>query len=94
MKTPSGVQEAFIYSQRGVFEICRWSQQLKADAFMDWVWDIVEAYRNGTLKLVQKKPQAPQNDFSTLRVQVNDIKKDLDNFYDRLNALEEVVRGY
>lgn len=79
-----------VYSQRGVFEICRWSQQPKADAFMDWVWDIVEAYRSGTLQPT-RKPLAPQNDFSTLCVQVNGIENTLDNFYDRLNALEEVI---
>ena len=85
-----GTQEAYLYSQRGVFEICRWSQQQKADAFMDWVWDIVEAYRSGTLQPT-RKPLAPQNDFSTLCVQVNGIEETLDNFYDRLNALEEAM---
>ncbi|MBU5332074.1 hypothetical protein KQI61_07670 [Anaerocolumna aminovalerica] len=44
-----GTQTTYIYSQRGIFEICRWSRQPKADQFMDWVWDIVEAYRNGEL---------------------------------------------
>ena len=44
-----GTQTTYLYSQRGIFEICRWSRQPKANAFMDWVWDIVESYRNGTL---------------------------------------------
>lgn len=92
--TPSGVQETFIYSQRGIFEICRWSQQPKADAFMDWVWDIVDAYRNGTLQPIQRKQPIPQNDFSTLCVQVNGIERDLDNFYDRLNAVEDILRQF
>lgn len=34
-----------LYTERGVMEICRWSRQPKADEFMDWVWDIVELYR-------------------------------------------------
>lgn len=89
--TPSGVQETFIYSQRGVFEICRWSQQPKADAFMDWVWDIIEAYHNRTLELVQKKPLIPRDDFSILCSQVNEMENTLDNFYDRLNAIEEII---
>lgn len=38
-----------LYTQRGVMEICRWSRQSKADQFMDWVWDIIESYRNNTL---------------------------------------------
>ena len=39
-----------LYSERGVMEICRHSRQPKANAFMDWVWDIVEAYRHGKLR--------------------------------------------
>ena len=38
-----------LYTQRGVMEICRWSRQSKANQFMDWVWDIIESYRNNTL---------------------------------------------
>ncbi len=38
-----------LYTQRGVMEICRWSRQPKANQFMDWVWDIIESYRNNTL---------------------------------------------
>lgn len=41
--------ETILYSQRGVMEICRWSNKPKANLFMDWVWDIVERYRNGEL---------------------------------------------
>lgn len=38
-----------LYTQRGIMELCRWSRQPKADKFMDWVWDIIESYRNNTL---------------------------------------------
>lgn len=41
--------ETVYYSQRGVMEICRWSRQPKANEFMDWVWDIIEAYRDQEL---------------------------------------------
>lgn len=43
------ISETIYYSQRGIMEICRWSRQPKANQFMDWVWDIIEKYRNGTL---------------------------------------------
>lgn len=46
------------YNQRGIMEICRWSRQPLADQFMDWVWDIIEAYRDGTLVAMQSV-QAP-----------------------------------
>lgn len=44
----------YIYNERGIFEICRWSRQPKANEFMDWVWDIIEAYRRGEF---QRKPR-------------------------------------
>ncbi|MGE5494583.1 MAG: BRO family protein [Burkholderiales bacterium] len=42
-----GEQNIYLYSPKGVYEICRWSRQPKADAFMDWVWGIVEQLRTG-----------------------------------------------
>lgn len=44
----------YIYNERGIFEICRWSRQPKANEFMDWVWDVIEAYRRGEF---QRKPR-------------------------------------
>jgi len=59
-----GLQTTYLYSQRGVFEICRWSRQPKADEFMDWVWDIIEKYRNG--ELTQRQPQQIETQVYTL----------------------------
>lgn len=42
----SDEQERVYYTERGIMELCRWSRQPKANLFMDWVWDIVEKYRN------------------------------------------------
>ena len=36
-----------VYSLRGVMEICRLSRQPKADAFMDFCWDIMESLMRG-----------------------------------------------
>ena len=44
-------REVFLYSAKGVYEICRWSRQPKANAFMDWVWDVIEGLRTGNAKL-------------------------------------------
>lgn len=41
--TPSGVQEGYVYTIRGVFEICRWSKQPKADMVMDALYDMAES---------------------------------------------------
>lgn len=38
-------RESYLYSAKGVYEICRWSQQPKADGFFDWVYDRIEELR-------------------------------------------------
>ena len=38
--------DIFYYTERGIMEICRWSNSKQANLFMDWVWDIVEKYRS------------------------------------------------
>ena len=44
-------REMIIYSAKGVYEICRWSRQPKADDFYDHVYEILEGLRLGYLKL-------------------------------------------
>lgn len=41
--------KTYYYTDKGIMEICRWSKSDKANQFMDWVWDIVERYRNHEL---------------------------------------------
>lgn len=43
-------RETVVYNELGVFEICRLSRQPKADAFMDWAWNIIKSYRHGNLR--------------------------------------------
>jgi prophage antirepressor-like protein len=52
IETPFGKQSTTVYSMKGVYEICRWSQQAKADAFYDWVYETLESLRNGESKIV------------------------------------------
>jgi len=40
--TPYGMREGYLYNIRGVFEICRWSNQPKADMVMDALYDMAE----------------------------------------------------
>jgi prophage antirepressor-like protein len=40
--TTSGIQEGYVYNIRGVFEICRWSKQPKADMVMDALYEMAE----------------------------------------------------
>lgn len=46
LSTDGKEYETILYTERGVMEICRWSNSKNANQFMDWVWDIVEKYRN------------------------------------------------
>lgn len=39
--------QTYLYTRKGIMEICRWSQQPCADAFMDWVWEIMDSLING-----------------------------------------------
>lgn len=51
-----------LYTQRGIMEICRWSNKPKADIFMDWVWDIIEKYRANELVPIQQLDITPISD--------------------------------
>ncbi|WP_425058380.1 BRO-N domain-containing protein [Sporomusa carbonis] len=44
--------DTYLYSAKGVYEICRWSRQPKADAFFDWVYDVLESLRTRQAVLV------------------------------------------
>jgi len=52
-------REMMVYNAKGVYEICRWSRQPKADAFYDNVYEILEGLRLGYLTL-QKECQSPR----------------------------------
>ena len=47
--------EVYVYNRLGIMEICRWSRQPKADAFMDWSFSkIDELMRTGSCEVVPK----------------------------------------
>lgn len=56
LSTDGKEYETRLYTQKGVMEICRWSNKPKANQFMDWVWDIVEKYRSGELSSINFTP--------------------------------------
>lgn len=43
--TDGKIYKTTLYTAKGVYEICRFSRQPKANQFMDWVWDAVESIR-------------------------------------------------
>jgi len=53
-------REVYLYSARGVYEICRYSTQEKANDFYDFVYEILEGLRKGELKITQTSAEAAQ----------------------------------
>lgn len=51
--TDGKLYDTYAYTYKGVMEICRFSRQAKADAFMDWVWDVIETIRKTGMYAVE-----------------------------------------
>ena len=43
--TPSGTQDVTVYNFKGLLEICRYSNQVKANDIMDWLWEVADEIR-------------------------------------------------
>ena len=53
-----GTQEVTLYDFKGLLEICRYSHKPKANAVMDWLFDVAdEIRRTGSYSLQKKQPQ-------------------------------------
>lgn len=84
----SDEQERVYYTERGIMEICRWSRQNKANQFMDWVWDIVEKYRNRNIVDVSAISSAINNMVSILEKQEKRLSE-VESKLDETKQLEE-----
>ena len=73
--------EIYYYNERGIMEICRWSNSKKANLFMDWVWDIIEKYRHNELQS-QPNLQPLIDSLSILTQTITTMQQDI-------NALKE-----
>ena len=45
LSTPGGEQKVTVYNFKGLLEICRYSSQPKADAVMDFLWEMADQVR-------------------------------------------------
>lgn len=63
----------YFYNRKGIMELCRWSQQPKADAFMDFCWDTMDGLMSGKTKLIVM----PQDYPSALRALADQAEKNL-----------------
>ena len=57
LSTPyGGTQDVTVYNFKGLLEICRYSQQSKANAVMDWLWEVAdEIRRTGSYSIKRKR---------------------------------------
>lgn len=69
--------EIYYYNERGIMEICRWSNSKKANLFMDWVWDIIEKYRNNELQSSQPNLQPLIDSLSILTQTITTMQQDI-----------------
>ena len=54
-----------LYNFKGLLEICRYSHKPKANAVMDWLWEVAdEIRRTGSYSLRKKQPQFIQQAYS------------------------------
>lgn len=56
--TDKKTYDTIVYPRKGIMEICRWSQQPKADSFMDWAWNVLDDIMNGKTKIVRRDSYA------------------------------------
>lgn len=84
IETPSGSQTMVCYNLKGVMEICRFSRQPKADAFMDFCWDIMESLMRGDSVLATPQMDAAlSKEFIDVRLHaLFDSMKNLQNELD------------
>lgn len=61
-------REQVLYSAKGIYEICRWSHQDKADEFYDMVYDILEMLRSGDAVLASTMEKYKQMEQETKRM--------------------------
>ncbi len=98
--TPGGKQQTYVYNMRGVMEICRYSTQPKANAFMDFCWDVVTALMRGetvSLKQMDSKAQADaaglaakrQANFELLNTHLKDIGENQQILFTQMDSLEK-----
>lgn len=72
----------YLYTQKGVMELCRWSTKPKANQFMDWCWDIVEKYRNNQ-GFTDQNIQSLTNAITTLTSTLMSMQQDISDIKER-----------
>ena len=80
----------YLYTERGVMEICRWSNKPKANQFMDWCWDIVTKYRQGEINNINLQPLLDA--IASLTVAVTSMQQDIQLLIQASSAQRQLPR--
>ena len=83
--------EIYYYNERGIMEICRWSNSKKANLFMDWVWDIIEKYRHNEL---QPNLQPLIDSLSILTQTITTMQQDINTLKESQSAKKLPEKKY
>ena len=83
--------DIYYYNEKGIMEICRWSNSKQANIFMDWVWDIIEKYRHNELNTVPNI-QPLIDAITTLTQTVSTMQQDKKIFINKIK--EEIFYEY
>lgn len=79
------MRQTYVYSLRGVMEICRFSRQPKADAFMDFCWDIMESLMRGDSVLATPQMDAALSK-EFIDVRLHDLFDSMKNLQSELDS--------
>lgn len=95
--TDNKLHETVIYSAKGIYEICRWSRQPKADEFFDWVYEVLERIRTNRLLLIDEsiyEALKKNNSANKEKVadQIKKINSDIDCKLSLINKAENILK--
>ena len=85
-------REMICYNLRGVMEICRYSNQPKANAFMDFCWDVMTALMRGeTVSLKNSAVEVRQARFDQMTQTLAEIQGKIDNLEEKRRQDREAL---
>ena len=66
-------QEAIVYNFKGLLEICRYSQQPKANAVIDWLWEIADELRRTGMLALNSEVNRLSHEVAELKAKIDEM---------------------
>jgi len=73
--TDGKAYDTTVYNRKAVMEICRHSDQPKADAFMDWAWGILDDLMAGKTKIVLRDSYTIEDPIERAQIWIQEKKR-------------------